>query len=211
MRITKNTIETTPGPREWFTGAAYIDAIATPTGPSRVNASSVRFTPGARTAWHAHPNGQTIYVTERHWPRAAARRADRGDPPGRPRVLRSGRGALARRRADALHEPSLDGRCRREGQQRDVGRARRRRGIRRSATHLRRSVNEHADEQRARDSTREERVDDARSCSLRRGRFSFRGARRPHDHQADGRDHPDSRDVRLRVGPVALSRPSTDR
>jgi len=64
MRITKNTIETTPGPREWFTGAAYIDAIATPTGPSRVNASSVRFTPGARTAWHAHPNGQTIYVTE---------------------------------------------------------------------------------------------------------------------------------------------------
>ena len=65
MRITKNTIETTPGPREWFTGAAYIDTIATPTGPSRVNASSVRFTPGARTAWHAHPNGQTIYVTNR--------------------------------------------------------------------------------------------------------------------------------------------------
>src|SRR5437868_7764905 len=64
MRITKNTIETTPGPREWFTGAAYIDAIATPTGPSRVSASSVRFTPGARTAWHAHPSGQTIYVTE---------------------------------------------------------------------------------------------------------------------------------------------------
>ena len=64
MRITKNTIETTPGPREWFTGAAYIDAIATPTGPSRVSASSVRFAPGARTAWHFHPNGQTIYVTE---------------------------------------------------------------------------------------------------------------------------------------------------
>ena len=48
MRITKNTIETTPGPREWFTGAAYIDAIATPTGPSRVSASSVRLTPGAQ-------------------------------------------------------------------------------------------------------------------------------------------------------------------
>ena len=41
MRITKNTIETTPGPPEWFTGAAYIDAIATPTGPSRLSANSV--------------------------------------------------------------------------------------------------------------------------------------------------------------------------
>jgi quercetin dioxygenase-like cupin family protein len=64
MKITRNTIETTPGPREWFTGAAYIDAIATPTGASRLTASSVRFAPGARTAWHTHPNGQTIYVTE---------------------------------------------------------------------------------------------------------------------------------------------------
>src|SRR6266550_5002906 len=64
MKITRNTIETTPGPQEWFTGAAYIDAIATPTGASRLTASSVRFAPGARTAWHTHPLGQTIYVTE---------------------------------------------------------------------------------------------------------------------------------------------------
>ena len=35
-----------------------------PTGASRVTASNVHFTPGARTAWHTHPNGQTIYVTE---------------------------------------------------------------------------------------------------------------------------------------------------
>src|SRR6266550_6507722 len=88
-------------------------------------------------------------------------------------------------------------------------RATARRGARMSATRntaerhrFKELRNEHADEQRARDSTREERVDNARSCSLRRGRSSFRGARRPHDHQADGRDHPDSRDVRLRVGPV---------
>jgi len=64
MRITRNTIETTPGPGEWFTGAVYIDAVAAPSEPSRLAASSVHFTPGARTAWHTHPNGQTICVTE---------------------------------------------------------------------------------------------------------------------------------------------------
>jgi quercetin dioxygenase-like cupin family protein len=64
MQITRNTIETTRGPSEWFTGAVYIDTIATPSEPSRLSASSVPFTPGARTAWHTHPNGQTIYVTE---------------------------------------------------------------------------------------------------------------------------------------------------
>ena len=64
MRITRNTVETVSGPGDWFTGAVYIDAVATPSEPSRVAASSVHFTPGARTAWHTHPNGQTIYVTE---------------------------------------------------------------------------------------------------------------------------------------------------
>jgi quercetin dioxygenase-like cupin family protein len=64
MRITRNTVETATGPEEWFTGAVYLDAVATPSGPSRLAASSVHFTPGARTAWHTHPNGQTIYVTE---------------------------------------------------------------------------------------------------------------------------------------------------
>jgi quercetin dioxygenase-like cupin family protein len=64
MQITKNSIETTPGPGAWFTGAVYIDSVATPSEPSRVQAASVHFTPGARTAWHTHPNGQTIYVTD---------------------------------------------------------------------------------------------------------------------------------------------------
>jgi quercetin dioxygenase-like cupin family protein len=63
MQITKNSIETTAGPSEWFTGAVYIDPVATPADGSRLSASSVHFTPGARTAWHAHPLGQTIYVT----------------------------------------------------------------------------------------------------------------------------------------------------
>jgi quercetin dioxygenase-like cupin family protein len=64
MQITRNSIETAPGPREWFTGAVYIDAVAAPVGASRLNASCVHFTPAARTAWHTHPNGQTIYVLE---------------------------------------------------------------------------------------------------------------------------------------------------
>ncbi len=64
MQITKNSIETRTGPSAWFTGAVYVDTVATPSGPSRVSASSVHFTPSARTAWHIHPNGQTIYVTE---------------------------------------------------------------------------------------------------------------------------------------------------
>ena len=64
MQITKNSIETMAGPSEWFTGAVYIDTVTTPSGQARVQASSVHFSPGARTAWHTHPNGQTIYVTE---------------------------------------------------------------------------------------------------------------------------------------------------
>src|ERR1700737_3211750 len=64
MQVTKNSVKTAPGPSEWFTGAVYIDTVATPAGASRVSASAVHFTPGARTAWHVHPNGQTIFVTE---------------------------------------------------------------------------------------------------------------------------------------------------
>jgi quercetin dioxygenase-like cupin family protein len=64
MQITPNSLETGRGPNEWFTGTVYLDTIATPAGSSRVSAVSVHFTPGARTAWHTHPNGQTIYVLE---------------------------------------------------------------------------------------------------------------------------------------------------
>jgi quercetin dioxygenase-like cupin family protein len=64
MQITRSSIDTNAGPSEWFTGRVYIDQVAAPSAPSRLSASSVHFTPGARTAWHTHPNGQTIYVTE---------------------------------------------------------------------------------------------------------------------------------------------------
>ena len=64
MQLTRNSLDTGTGPGDWFTGTVYIDPIAAPSGPSRIQAVSVHFTPGARTAWHTHPNGQTIYVTE---------------------------------------------------------------------------------------------------------------------------------------------------
>src|SRR5277367_5547932 len=64
MQITRNSLQTATGLSDWFTGTVYIDAIAAASPPSRVQAASVHFTPGARTAWHTHPCGQTIYVTE---------------------------------------------------------------------------------------------------------------------------------------------------
>ena len=64
MQITRSTTDTGRGPSDWFTGAVYIDAVAVPSATSRVSASNVHFTPGARTAWHTHSNGQTIYVLE---------------------------------------------------------------------------------------------------------------------------------------------------
>ncbi len=64
MEITRNGVDTVPGPSEWFTGAVFLDAVAAPSDGSRLSATSVHFTPGARTAWHTHPNGQTIWVTE---------------------------------------------------------------------------------------------------------------------------------------------------
>lgn len=64
MHITRNSIETMTPPSTWFTGNVYVDSVATPSEGSRIAASAVRFTPGARTAWHTHPHGQTIFVTE---------------------------------------------------------------------------------------------------------------------------------------------------
>jgi quercetin dioxygenase-like cupin family protein len=66
MQITRSSNEgaTTKGPAETFTGDVYIDRVAAPAGPSRVQSSLVHFMPGARTAWHRHPLGQTLFVTE---------------------------------------------------------------------------------------------------------------------------------------------------
>jgi quercetin dioxygenase-like cupin family protein len=64
LQITRNTLETSPGPSDWFTGSVFVDTIAAPSEASAIGAASVHFTPGARTAWHTHPHGQTIWVTE---------------------------------------------------------------------------------------------------------------------------------------------------
>jgi len=55
---------TTKGKAEWFTGEVYADVVASPAPPWRTAAANVHFAPGARTAWHTHPLGQTIFVTE---------------------------------------------------------------------------------------------------------------------------------------------------
>ena len=51
------------GPAEWFTGAVRIDPLFAAAEPARVQGASVTFEPGARTAWHTHPLGQTLVVT----------------------------------------------------------------------------------------------------------------------------------------------------
>jgi len=51
------------GPAEYFTGAVRIDPLFEAAEPARVRGASVTFEPGARTAWHTHPLGQTLIVT----------------------------------------------------------------------------------------------------------------------------------------------------
>ena len=64
MKIIRSSMETANGPADWFTGNVYVDTVAEPSEPYRLAAANVHFTSGARTAWHTHPLGQTIFVTE---------------------------------------------------------------------------------------------------------------------------------------------------
>jgi quercetin dioxygenase-like cupin family protein len=57
------TQPSTKGPAQWFTGTVRIDPLFQANAPARAAAASVTFEPGARTAWHAHPLGQTLIVT----------------------------------------------------------------------------------------------------------------------------------------------------
>jgi len=63
------------GPAEWFTGTVRVDPLFQAPDPARVLGASVTFEPGARTAWHTHPLGQTLIVT------AGAGRAQRWGGP----------------------------------------------------------------------------------------------------------------------------------
>ena len=52
-----------PGPEDWFTGKVRIDPLFSPQPPSQAGGAWVTFDPGARTAWHTHPLGQTLIIT----------------------------------------------------------------------------------------------------------------------------------------------------
>ena len=51
------------GPSDWFTGTVRVDPLFEAPEPARVRGAHVTFEPGARTAWHTHPLGQTLIVT----------------------------------------------------------------------------------------------------------------------------------------------------
>jgi quercetin dioxygenase-like cupin family protein len=51
------------GPADWFTGTVHIDPLFQPADPARAGGATISFEPGARTAWHTHPLGQTLIVT----------------------------------------------------------------------------------------------------------------------------------------------------
>ncbi|MFB8027192.1 MULTISPECIES: cupin domain-containing protein [unclassified Streptomyces] len=55
---------TVKAPAARFTGDVHLNMIATPAEPARLATALVRFAPGARTHWHSHANGQTLYVTD---------------------------------------------------------------------------------------------------------------------------------------------------
>lgn len=80
---------TAKGPADWFTGEVWMDSIVQAKEPSRVNVAAVHFTPGARTAWHTHDGGQSLYVTE-----------------GEGRVQSQGDRMITIRPGDVVHTPS---------------------------------------------------------------------------------------------------------
>ena len=64
MEITKSGSQpSAKGPADWFTGAVRIDSRFQREAPARIGGATVTFEPGARTAWHTHPLGQTLLVT----------------------------------------------------------------------------------------------------------------------------------------------------
>jgi len=64
MQVTRiDSRHSIPGPADWFTGTVRIDPLFAAPEPARAAGASVTFEPGARTAWHTHPLGQTLIVT----------------------------------------------------------------------------------------------------------------------------------------------------
>ena len=103
------------GPADWFTGTVRIDPLFPATAPARAAGNSVTFEPGARTAWHTHPLGQTLIVTA-----GCGRVQRRGNPAGRCGLVRVGREALARRCTRHGHDAYRhSGAARRQGRRLD--------------------------------------------------------------------------------------------
>lgn len=64
MKIVVNERPTVTGSPDWFTGHVNVDSIQSPGEDVAYSCAHVRFAPGSRTAWHTHPKGQTIYITD---------------------------------------------------------------------------------------------------------------------------------------------------
>ena len=80
---------TSKGSAEWFTGDVWMDPIVQGREGSAVSVGAVHFTPGARSAWHSHARGQTLYVTE-----------------GEGRVQSRGEPIVTIRSGDVVHTPA---------------------------------------------------------------------------------------------------------
>ncbi len=83
--------QTTRAPEQWFTGEVWVDPIARPDDSAHASVSAVHFHPGARSAWHSHSTGQTLYVTE-----------------GEGRVQSQGEPLYAIRAGDIVHTPAQE-------------------------------------------------------------------------------------------------------
>ena len=114
------------GPADYFTGTVRVDPLFDAPDPARVAGASVTFEPGARTAWHTHPLGQTLIVTSGCGRAQRWGGPDRGDPAGRRGLVRARRKALARRGANHGHDPHRhSGKAQRQDRRLDGTRERR--------------------------------------------------------------------------------------
>ena len=99
------------GSAEYFTGTVRIDPLNSPPEPARVSMALVTFEPGARTAWHTHPLGQTLIVTagcglaQREGGAIEQIRPGGRNLPGRCDLVRAGGKTLARRNSHDRDEP----------------------------------------------------------------------------------------------------------
>ena len=112
-----------------FTGVVFQDPVLTANAPSRMGGSVVTFTPGARTAWHAHPVGQTLDRPQRRRPHLLRGRGAPSAASRRHRQYPARHAALARRRARPAVLASGAVGSRRAGAGHRLGQARQRRGI----------------------------------------------------------------------------------